>query len=119
MWEAPLIVGVIFLSIVAVVKIISDTLTRRRLIDKGLVDDRVRHLFGPSELSALSNLKWGMVLVAIGLAALLGQFLPYRWSDEGTLGLIFLFAGIAFLIYFPLAHSRMKQIEKDNDQSPK
>jgi len=115
--EAPIIVGIVFLSCVAVVKIISDTVTRKKLIEKGLVDDRVRHIFGASELSVLSNLKWGMVLVGIGAAAFIGQFLPYRWSDEGTLGLILIFAGIAFLVYYPIAQSRLKKIEEKGNQS--
>ena len=117
MMEAPLIVGIIFLSLVAVVKIVSDGITKKKLIDKGLVDDRVGHLFVPAELSVLSNLKWGMVLVGVGVAALLSNLLPYRCSDEGTLGLILVFAGLGFLIYYPVAHKRLKEIERKRNQS--
>ena len=40
--EAPLIVGIVFFSVVAVVKIIADNSTRRKLIERGDLDDRTR-----------------------------------------------------------------------------
>jgi len=61
-------------SFAVIIKIMLDARTRNKLIDKGLVDEKVKYLFsryhGP-EQRKLSNLKWGMVLVGIGLAALL------------------------------------------------
>ncbi|MBU0982338.1 MAG: hypothetical protein KKA42_00595 [candidate division Zixibacteria bacterium] len=111
--EGALITGIVFLSIVAIVKMIGDNRTKRQLIEKGAVDEQVkRMLLGHSELSTLSNLKWGMVLVGIGLAAILSRWLPYYWSDEGALGLVFLFAGLGFLIYYPIAQKRLREIER-------
>ena len=107
--EAPLIVGIVFLSIVAVIKIISDTVVRNKLISNGLVDDRVKHLFGLPELNLLSNLKWGMVLVGVGIASLLSEVFPYYMETEGTIGLMLIFAGLAFLIYFAVAKSRVNK----------
>jgi len=115
--DDALVVGIIFFSIVAIVKIVSDGNIKKRLIDKGLAEEKVRHLFVPAELSVLSNLKWGMVLFGIGVAALLSNLLPYRWSDEGTFGLILVFAGLGFLIYYPLAQKRLKEIDRKRDQS--
>jgi hypothetical protein len=48
----------------------------------------------------LSNVKWGMVLIGIGLALLLGQLFPYDITEAMTIGFMFLFAGLAFLIYY-------------------
>ena len=43
------------------------------MIDKGLVNEKVQHLFASeSGLKSLSSLKWGMVLVAIGATMVLG-----------------------------------------------
>jgi len=112
-----LIVGIVFFSVVAIVKIISDANTKKKLLDKGLADEKVQHLFVPAEITVLSNLKWGMVLVGIGAATLLSNLLPYRWSDEGTFGLILVFAGLGFLIYYPLAQRRLKEIERKRNQS--
>ena len=116
--EAFLIVSVIFLSMAWVVKIVADAITRRKLIEKGVADERVKMVFGSSEMSALANLKWGMVLVAVGLAFFLSQYLPYYLEHEGAIGLILIFAGIAFLIYFPIAQKRLKEIQKRQEQSP-
>jgi len=115
--EEALIVGIIFFSVVAVVKIVTDANTMKKLIDKGAADNQVQQVIARYGLNPLTNLKWGMVLVAVGLAALIGQFLPYRWSDEGTLGLMLVCAGVAFLIYYPIAQNRMREIERRQDQS--
>ena len=114
--ESVLIPAVVFFSIVAIVKIVSDAKTRNRLIEKGTVDEETRNMLGATtELAALSSLKWGMILVGIGLAALISQLFPYYISDEIAFGLIFIFAGLAFLIYYPLAERRIrKNKEKQN-----
>jgi len=113
--EAPLIVGIVFFSIVTIVKIVVDSSTRRRMLETGTLDDRMKRLLlSQAELSTLSNIKWGMILIGIGLAALLSQLLPYWFSDEGAIGLVFLFAGLGFLIYYPIAQKRLKEIERRN-----
>ncbi len=111
--EAPLIVGIIFFSVVAIVKIAADAATRRRLIERGEADDKIRALaMGYSELSTLNNLKWGMVLVGVGLASLISYWMPEYLSEEGAIGLIFIFAGLGFLIYYPLAQRRLKETQQ-------
>jgi len=108
-----LIVGIIFASIVAVVKTIADNSMRRHLIERGEIDDKTRlMIIGHSELRSLTSLKWGMVLVGIGLAALISHWWPYYWDDEGAIGLMFVFAGLGFLVYYPIAQRRLKQIER-------
>lgn len=111
--QDALIVGIVFFSLVSVVKIIADHRTRSRLIEKGAVDDRTRWLLaGHSDLVILNNLKWGMVLVGIGLASLLSYWLDDYFYKEGALGLIFVFAGLGFLVYYPLAQRRLRDIER-------
>jgi uncharacterized membrane protein len=109
-----LTVGIIFFALTYTIKILADARTRNRLIEKGLVDENVRHLFAPNnEMLALSSLKWGMVLVGIGLAALLSQLFPYDVTLEIAIGLMFIFAGLAFLIYYPLAMARIKRMDAE------
>ena len=100
------IVGIIFVSISFVVKVISDNRIRKRLIESGKIDEKLQFLYmdgGKKESSPLSSLKWGLVLVALGLALFVGQFLPYEMEGEGTIGTMFLFSGIAFLIYYNIS----------------
>lgn len=105
---------IIFGSVVAIVKIVSDTRTKRMLIERGMVDDRVRQLLeAQNELTTLANVKWGIVLVAAGLAILVSRMLDSRWWDnEGLAALILIFGGAAFLIYYVLANGRLKEIER-------
>lgn len=112
--EAAIIVGVIFFALVAVVKIISDNMTRRRIIERGGLDESVsRALLGHPEISNLSSLKWGLVLLGIGIAAVVAQWLPYYWTDESVFGLMFVLAGLGMMLYYPLAQRRIKRIEAE------
>ena len=78
-----------------------------------MVDEKVKSLFTrQAYLQRLSSLKWGMVLVSIGLSLLISYIWPNLFTDGGTIGLMFLFAGIAFLIYYNIAQ---KQLEPDNE----
>jgi len=80
---------------------------RRALIEKGNVDENVKILADTSAGNdPLNSIKWGMVLAGIGVALLLGRWFPQQFSDEGTLGLMFLFAGFGFLTYYLIARQR-------------
>ena len=118
--EDAIIVGIVFFAIVAVVKIVSDNNTRRRIIERGQVDDKAaKALLTHPEISNLSSLKWGLVLVGVGLAAVFSQWLPYRWTDESILGLMIVLAGAGMLIYYPIAQNRIKQIQnQEKSQTP-
>ena len=94
----------VFGGFVWIIKIICDYKTRNKLIDKGLVDEKVKFLYRDgSATRALSNLKWGIVLIGIGLAAMMGYWFPRTFSEEGVIGLMFLFAGLGFLTYYFVA----------------
>ncbi|MFH1687591.1 MAG: DUF6249 domain-containing protein [bacterium] len=94
----------VFFGIGWMIKIICDYKTRKHLIDKGLVDEKVKFLYGSgADAKALSNLKWGVVLIGIGLAAIFSYWWPDTFHEEGTIGLMFLFAGIGFLAYYFMA----------------
>ena len=117
--EEALIVGIVFASIVAVVKIIADASTRRRLMDKAASDiEASKALRLHPEMVNLSSLKWGMVLVGIGLAWLVSRWMPYYWHDETVVGMMFLLAGIGMLIYYPIAQRKLKQIEQEERSLP-
>ena len=103
MWEMlPLIVMVLVVPII--IKMLSDNKTRRKLIEKGLVDEKVKYLFmdKPREYVS-SSLKWGMVLIAVGLAVFIGQMAPKDLVEEVTIGAMFVFGGLALVIYYVIA----------------
>ena len=102
-----IILPAMFFACVAIVKIVSDSRTRNRLIDKGLVEEGVKNLYPRQTSPALSNLKWGLVLLGVGLGAMV-SFFTDAISEEGTLGLMCILAGLAFLVYYAVASKHDK-----------
>jgi hypothetical protein len=118
MWEMlPLIVMVMVVPFI--VKMLSDNRTRRKLIEKGLVDEKVKYLFmdKPKEYVS-SSLKWGMVLIAIGLAVFVGQIAPKELVEEVTIGAMFVFGGIALVIYYAIASKKINEQDKNRLEQP-
>jgi hypothetical protein len=81
---------------------------RQKLIEKGMVDEKVRFL----NLAALgqstgSSLKWGMVLVLTGLAIFIVQL--YDVSGEMILAIILIAAGAGLLLYYLFADRLIKK----------
>jgi len=105
--DKEFLIPIAFFAMVAlIVKFVIDHKTRRLLIEKGMVDEKVKYLF-KNGTQLLSSMKWGMVLIGIGLALLISQIFRYSISEEAGIGLMFLFAGIGFIIYYFMAKSRM------------
>ena len=116
--QEPLIVAIIFGSAIYVIKTISDNRIRRRLIESGQIDEKIKFLYFSAQSgdpAYFSSIKWGLILIALGLALFLQQFLPYRFDDEMTFGMMFLLAGIAFIVYYFLAkkHSAQQQTAQE------
>lgn len=89
-----------FIVVAIIVQIIFDYKLKVRLIEKGLVDEKVKFLYQKhSGQPVPSSLKWGMVLFGIGIAIIAGRFVPYDIADEVTIAGMFIMAGLALLIY--------------------
>ncbi len=112
--EEVLIPIAVFGSIALIVKIATDYSLRKQMIAKGLADDKSLQILSPASGAATSSLKWGMVLIGIGIAAFLSRLWPRHIDDEVTLGLMLIFAGVALLVYYGI--SLMKEKENKSDQ---
>lgn len=103
----------LFIAIAVIVKIALDHRTRQKLIDKGMVDEKVKYLYRENgETRALGTLKWALVLIGIGLAVIIGQLVPDRMMEEITAAGMFLLAGIGLLVYYVIA-SRVMSKHRD------
>ena len=90
---------IVFSTIAFVVKTTLEYRMRRQIIEKGLVDEKIKSLFsGP--ITTETSIKWGMVMIGVGLAILLGEMFPYSVSDEITVSLIFLFSGFGLIVFY-------------------
>ena len=106
-------IGSFLATIVILVKITSDNKIRKQILDKGLTEDSVKALF-PKQWNGggvSSSLKWGIVLICVGLAFLIGQVAPVENADNLTAICLFLFAGIGLVVYY-LIEKRMKEDEE-------
>ena len=102
-----IIVPVIFVSIAYVLKVFSDNALRKKMIESGQLDENVKFLY-QSDAHVPSALKWGMALIAVGAAILVGQVVPYNIHEEVTISAMFIFPGIALVVYYFLAKNLAK-----------
>ncbi|MDF1545941.1 MAG: hypothetical protein P1R58_12680 [bacterium] len=114
--EEVLIPIVVFSTIYFVAKLLSDNRIRSKLIDKGEINENLRYLFAvqTGKAKVYSNLKWGFVLLGIGVAMLLKQIAPFYITDESVFGLMFIFAGVGFLVYYFISKDQFT----NGDQRP-
>lgn len=112
---APIfILGVIGYFVLQLVKVVSENRIRTKLIDKGLVDEKIRLLFQPELLTnSASALKWGLVMIAVGLAFMftfaIHSWVPVDIRGEITAGAVFSMAGLAMIIYYAIARAKEKK----------
>jgi hypothetical protein len=117
MWEMlPLIVMLVVVPVV--VKLLSENKTRRKLIEKGLVDENIKYLFPDKPKNYVSSsLKWGMVLIAVGLAVFAGQMAPSDLVEEVTIGCMLIFGGLALVLYYVIASKKLKRCEEARSET--
>ncbi len=48
----------------------------------------------------MSSMKWGLVLVGIGLAFIIARFFPRGMQDEMTVAFMFILAGLGLIFYY-------------------
>ncbi len=106
-WDVfPVII--IFPTFAIVIKWFLEYRIRQRLIEKGMVDEKIRFLNLASLGQATgSSLKWGMVLILTGLAIFIVQM--YDVSGEMILAIMLIAAGAGLLIYYLIADRLTKK----------
>ena len=110
-----LLIPITSLIVIAIiVKIITDNRTRRTAIEKGMVDENLKYLFSnKNEANIPSSLKWGIVLVAVGVAGVIGNFIPYSLDRGITFSLMLMFGGLGLIIYYFLAIKMAKKVNEE------
>ena len=89
-------------------------LTRHRerinMIEKGLKADDIKSLYERQtmKMSPLFSLKWGMVLICVGVAIMLGIWLRenYIFNDGIIPGLIATFGGVGLVLFYFIASKK-------------
>jgi hypothetical protein len=85
---------------------------RMGMIEKGMKAEDIKAMFGGSfrEPHPITSLKWGIVLVAVGFAVLLGMFLHSAYNMEGGIfpGLIAIFGGAGLVLFYFIANRKVQ-----------
>jgi hypothetical protein len=98
---------VLFISMFGVIgyvtRVISDNRLRREMVNNQVSADVIQKLFLENRAEDFnSNLKWGFVSVALGVALAIIQFTGLTSEDPLTFGLGFFAAGGGLLAYYGL-----------------
>lgn len=94
---------------------------RMRLIEKGLTPDEVKAYFSETNSkprNPYSSLKWGILLTFLGIGIFLANLFEgiYDLEEGVMMGIIVLFAGIGFLVYYGVVSSKLKNQISGNIQ---
>lgn len=86
-----------------VARLVVENHTRRHLVDQGLTADEIRTLFTEPASVGYGSLRAALVLLCVGGALILAQYLPYGASDPFVYGLVVGAGGGGLLLYVWLA----------------
>jgi hypothetical protein len=116
--EGIAIVTIVFLSFTLIIGtwLLTRHRERTQIIEKGLNAEEIRALAhsGGFRSDPLNSLKWGMVFVSVGLAALIGVWLESTYHNDGMYipGLIAVFGGAALVLFYVMASRKEKGGQK-------
>lgn len=97
-----------FVTVAVIVNIVIEKNTERmklkiveRAINEQKMDTDLKALFESTikQKETLVPVKWGLILVGLGLALLIGHIVPFFYDDKATLSLMFLLSGFGLIIY--------------------
>lgn len=92
-----------FFALVAYIsKLISDTRLRRKAIEAGMSEEKASAAYGGSwgEPSTRAALKWGLVIIALGLGLLLVDLFAISFESPFAYAVLLVATGIALLGYY-------------------
>ncbi len=90
----------LFICIVWIVKLVTESRLRRRLSETHASEDLIKAMFQTDELNRRhSALKWGLVMVLVGIAFGLIDVLNLNPDDPATFGILFGATGLGLLGY--------------------
>jgi hypothetical protein len=94
-------------------KVMTDYILKKKMIDKGFVNDETQAIFKQHVSSATnkySSLKWGLITFFAGLSLILMEYIPFDSYSPLPYGLFAVSVSVGFLIYYFL----VKQQESKN-----
>ena len=110
----PAFMLIVVAAIALLVKAVIDYLSRRQLIARGAIPEDLEFA-GPRARRwyLIKNLKWALICLGFGAAIIVSDRLPNLVSTTGSFGLMFVGAGLGYLVYFIVAWHWSKRDQQD------
>ncbi len=99
----PIVVGIIFFSVVSIFRIITDYQLRRKMIQMGHVDREAIAILGKQRNSRMESLKWGLIILFAGIGFIILSFPGIDLDSPLPFGIMAVSIAIGFLAYFGIS----------------
>jgi hypothetical protein len=97
------IIGSFGATIFFFTKVMTDYILKKKMIDKGFVNDDTQAIFktqGQSPYNKFASLKWGLITFFAGLSLIIMEYIPTSPESPLPYGLFALSVSLGFLIYY-------------------
>ena len=82
-------------------KVMTDYILKKKMIDKGLVNDDSQAIFKQhTSENKFTSLKWGLIIFFAGLSLIIMEYVPTSPQSPLPYGLFALSVSLGFLIYY-------------------
>jgi hypothetical protein len=91
------------------VKVMTDYILKKKMIEKGFVNDDTQAIFKQHTIdNKYANLKWGLIIFFAGVALIIMEFIPVQPQSPLPYGLFAVSVSLGFLIYYFLMKNDSK-----------
>ncbi|MEM9832680.1 MAG: DUF6249 domain-containing protein [Bacteroidota bacterium] len=114
----PIVVGIIFFSVVSIIRTITDYQLRRKMIQMGHVDPNSIAILKKQRSSRMESLKWGLIILFIGIGFMIISLPGININSPLPFGIMAVCVAIGFLAYFVIS-KRVLENESRREESIK
>ena len=98
---APAILGSLGGAVYFFVKVMTDYILKKKMIEKGFVNDDTQAIFKQHTTdNKYSSLKWGLIILFGGISLILMEYIPASPQSPLSYGLFAVAVSLGFLIYY-------------------
>ena len=106
------IIGSLGFATVAFTRTLTDYILKKRMIDKGYVNDETQAIFKqqtqPGMVDKYPSLKWGLIVFFAGISLVAIEYIPHDVESPLPYGLFAIFTSLGFLTYYFIVRNDQK-----------
>jgi len=96
-------------SVYFFVKVMTDYILKKKMIEKGFVNDDTQAIFKQHTTdNKYPSLKWGLIIFFAGMSLIIMEYIPARTESPLPYGLFAVSVSLGFLIYYFMMKSDSK-----------